>query len=124
MNKKKEAPADKVGGGNCFNNNYTNIIPPNQTNDFMYKNLLDSGIPKETIVRGVETGYFRSTDRGYDIVYPILLEDKKSDYKAERLKVPVGNMKYSRPSGEPSRMFRPFNLSPQCLLNRDNYIIL
>lgn len=106
-----------------------NITPPkttkNQENqDFLNNDFKKSGIRQEVINKYIQNDLLISTDTGWELYYPELTNNAKSDYYTTRLKNPTTNAKYIKPEGQQSRLFRPLHLSPDSLLNSSECIII
>lgn len=110
-----------IEGKNKFLNN--TIVTPNSNDNFLVNDWKNSGITEETINLYISEGYLKATKFGWQLTFPELFENKKSDYWTKRFKDRT-EKKYIRPKDETSRLFRPLNLSPETLNNTENYIII
>lgn len=115
-----------IGSQNNFPNN---IIPPNKAEsqeiqDFLTNDFLKSGISEETIEKYKDGGYLTSTSGGWQLYYPELLANTKSDYYTKRFKNPIDKRKYIRPTGEVSKLFRPLDFAPENLQSPVGYLVI
>lgn len=88
------------------------------------ENFRKSGISDETIDNYYINGYLLSYIDAWQLYYPELLEDKKSDYYTKRYDQPIGGIKYRQPTGQSSRIFRPKDLNPEIMTNPDKPLII
>jgi len=78
---------------------------------FILADFKKSGINKSTILDYVKEGYLSETDDYWQLNYPALYANYKTDYYNRRLKNPeYGKGKYIKPAGKPSQIFRPLHL--------------
>ncbi len=125
MLKNEKAPDENEGKVNIT---HDNIIPHKSRkdciiNDFTLNDFIKSGISEKTTSQYIQEQYLETTFDGWQLYYPELFENKKSDYFTKRLKNPKGKNKYIRPKDETSRLFRPLGLTIECLLNPYEYVI-
>jgi hypothetical protein len=120
MINENKSPERIEGKNKIFNNT---IITPNSNDNFLVNDWKNSGISDETINRYISEGYLKATFDGWELTFPELFENKKSNYWTKRLKEPKES-KYIRPKGETSRLFRPLEIAPECLNNADDYVIV
>ncbi|DAB00413.1 TPA: hypothetical protein CPT96_05865 [Candidatus Gastranaerophilales bacterium HUM_10] len=93
--------------------------------EFILADFKKSGINKSTILDYVEKGYLSETDDYWQLNYPALYANYKTDYYNRRLKNPeYGKGKYIKPAGKPSQIFRPLDLSISMLKDPTMPIII
>lgn len=122
MNENQNASLN-VGGKNNSIKSKT-IIAPVKTGNFAIDDFKNSGISDEVINEYINKGYLKNLQDGWELTYPKLYEDAKSDYTTKRLEKPKTKNKYIRPPGKPSQIFRPLGLSPEKILDKNEYLIL
>lgn len=92
---------------------------------FILSDFGKSGINKAIIVDYINQGYLSETDDGWQLNYPALYANYKSNYYNRRLKNPeYGKGKYIKPAGMPSQIFRPLHLSISMLKDKAKPIII
>ena len=92
---------------------------------FIVEDFKKSGINKSTILDYVKKGYFSETDEYWQLNYPALYANYKTDYYNRRLKNPeYGKGKYIKPIGMPSQLFRPLHLPISILKDPTKPIII
>lgn len=111
----------------CIQETVNKKTAQNETlsNSFMYQDFLNSGISKETIDKYVKGGYLSETDEYWQLHYPALYANYRTDYYSRRLKkVSNSGGKYRKPKGQTTRIFRPIDLPISVLKDPNMYIIL
>lgn len=122
MINENKSPERIEGKNKIFNNT---IITPNSNDNFTINDWKNSGISEEIINDYISKGYLKSNANEWQLSYPELFEDKKSEYWTKRLKYPKdAKNKYIRPEGQTSKLFRPHSLPLESLLNPEEYIVL
>lgn len=92
---------------------------------FILADFKKSGINKLTILDYVKEGYLSETDEYWQLNYPALYANYKTDYYNRRLKNPeYGKGKYIKPAGIPSQIFRPLHLPIAALQDITKPIII
>ena len=92
---------------------------------FILADFKKSGINESTILDYVKEGYLSETDDNWQLNYPALYANYKTDYYNRRLKNPeYGKGKYIKPAGKPSQIFRPLPLSISMLKDPTKPIII
>lgn len=92
---------------------------------FISADFKKSGINKSTILDYVKEGYLSETADYWQVIYPALYANYKTDYYNRRLKNPeYGKGKYIKPAGKPSHIFRPLHLSISVLKDPTKPIII
>lgn len=92
---------------------------------FIVEDFKKSGINKSTILDYVKKGYLSETDEYWQLNYPALYANYKTDYYNRRLKNPeYGKGKYIKPTGMPSQLFRPLHLPISTLKDPTKPIII
>ncbi len=119
MTENKKASENKGSADNINNS----IVAHSTESDFVYSDWDKSGISRTTTNKYISKGYLKSNKYGWELYFPELFENKKSDYWTKRQKEPTEN-KYIRPKGETSRLFRPLDLATDSLNRAEEYIIV
>ena len=92
---------------------------------FILADFKKSGINKSTILDYLKEGYLSETDEDWQLNYPALYANYKTDYYNRRLKNPeYGKCKYIKPAGKPSQFFRPLHLPSSILKDPTKPIII
>lgn len=92
---------------------------------FILADFKKSGINKSTILDYVKEGYLSETDEYWQLNYPALYANYKTDYYNRRLKNPeYGKGKYIKPADKPSQFFRPLHLPVSVLKDPTKPIII
>ena len=92
---------------------------------FILADFKKSGIYKSTILDYIQQGYLSETNEYWQIDYPALYANYKTDYYNRRLKNPeYGKGKYIKPAGVPSQIFRPIHLPVAALQDITKPIII
>lgn len=91
---------------------------------FLQLDLEKSGLSNETIKKGMEGGYFKETNDGYKIFYPDLFCDEKTAYYNKRKENVIDGLKYSKPKGMSSKLYRPYLLDLIKALMEDGYVLV